>query len=808
MLKNHIKIAWRNLLKNKASSFINISGLAIGMAVSISIGLWIWDELSFNKYHQNYNRIVQVMQTEKFLGATRVWDHMPYLLANELEANFKDDFKHVVTAIPTDGYELSSGDKNLSVQGLFISNTAPEMLTLKMLNGDWSGLRNRHTAIISASIAKALFGAANPLGKSIKVDNDWDENAKFNVTVTGVYEDLPQNSSFFEVKYFLPWDLYASINANILNNGWEDHRFQIYGELNNAANYSTVNNRIRDAELNIIKHLDNMRDEVAANPKLFLHPMSRWHLFSDFKNGIADRGPIQFVSMAGLIGGIVLLLACINFMNLATARSEKRAKEVGIRKAIGSMRGQLINQFFSESFLVVALGFVLALLLVSVFLPWFNDLASKQMTLPWPNVYFWLMSIAFIFFTSIVSGSYPALYLSSFNPIKALKGTFNAGRMAGMPRKVLVVLQFTVSVCLIICTVIIYRQIMHAKDRPVGYTREGLLMIPVKSKAYDGKFEFLRNNLLKTGAIVEMAESESPVTDVSSHNGGFTWKGKTAGLEENFGTLTVSYEYGKTIGWTFLEGRDFSKKFITDSSAFVINESAARFMGLDHPLGETVRWKSKWLGFDREFVIIGVIKDVLMQSPYEAVKPTIFRLGGNANWIYARINPSSGVAKALQKTEEVFKSIIPGTGFEYKFVDDEFAKKFTTEIRIGNVAGLFSLLAIFICCIGLFGMASFEAEQRTKEIGIRKVLGASVLNVCRLLSKEFVALVMLAFIIAAPIAYYTMNRWLQQYEFRATMTWWIFVLTALGALVLTLLTVSFQAIKAAIANPVLSLRNE
>ena len=472
------------------------------------------------------------------------------------------------------------------------------------------------------------------------------------------------------------------------------------------------------------------------------------------------------------------------------------------------MRRQLINQFFSESFLVVILSFFLALLLVDLSLPWFNDLASKQMTVPWNNVGFWLMSLAFTLFTGLLAGSYPAFYLSSFNPIKVLKGTFRAGRLAALPRRALVVLQFSVSVGLIISTVIIYRQIIHAKDRPIGYAKEGLIMIPVKSNEYDGKFEILRSNLMKSGAIIEMAVSESPVTDVSSHNGGFSWKGKPADIEENFGTLTVSYEYGKTIGWTFLEGRDFSREYGADSSAFVINESAARFMGLDHPIGETVRWKSKWLGFDKEFVIIGVIKDMVMQSPYEPVKPTLFRLGGNSNWIYARINPGSSVANALVKTESVFKSIIPGSSFEYRFVDDEFEKKFGTEVKMGKVAGLFSMLAVFICSLGLFGMASFEAEQRTKEIGIRKVLGASVFNVCRLLSKEFLALVMLSFLIAAPIAYYFMHGWLQHYEYRTNIAWWIFALTALGSLLLTLLTVSFQAIRAAMANPVQSLRSE
>jgi ABC-type antimicrobial peptide transport system permease subunit len=574
------------------------------------------------------------------------------------------------------------------------------------------------------------------------------------------------------------------------------------------ADIINVNTRIRDLELNITRHLNNARDEAAANPVIFLHPMSRWHLYSNFKDGVAEQGPAEFVWLVGIIGGFVLLLACINFMNLSTARSEKRAREVGIRKAIGSRRGQLIRQFFSESFLVVLLAFICTLLLVAVSLPWFNKLAAKQMYIPWANTWFWLMGAGFILFTGLLAGSYPALYLSSFNPVKVLKGTFRTGRFSAVPRKALVVLQFSVSTSLIICTIIVYNQVMFAKNRPVGYTPNGLLMMPVTSMYFSGKYDILRSELKKTGAITEMAESESAVTNVSSHNGGFTWNGKAAGVEEDFGTLTVTYEYGKTVGWNFLDGRDFSRDYSTDSSCFVINETAAKFMGLKHPVGETLRWKNKRFGFDKDFKIIGVIKDMLMQSPYGPVKPTIFRLGGNYNWVYARINPSISVTNALSKIALVFKTIIPAGPFEYKFADDEFAKKFAAEERIGKLAGLFAAFAVFISCLGLFGMASFVAEQRIKEIGVRKILGASVFNLWGLLSKDFVALVVLSFLVAAPTAYYFMHNWLQNYQYRTAMAWWIFAAAGAGAVLITLLTVSYQSIKAALVNPVKSLRAE
>ncbi len=808
MIKNYLKIAWRNLIKNKVSSFINIGGLAVGMAVAMLIGLWIWDELSFNKYHQNYDRIVQVMQKEKHLGIVNVWGHMPYRLVNELKTNYRGDFKHIVIATEADTYYLSQGENKIGQTGQYIEAAAPEILTLKMLRGSWAALNDPHSILLSASAAKKLFGNTDPMDKTVKVSNTYDVHTTTDVKVTGIYEDLPQNTQFHETQFFMPWDLYAAADPRLSTMAWDDHRFLIYGETQPGADLDKVSANIKDSELKVIRHMDNMRKEVAANPKILLNPMKNWHLYSNFKDGVADRGPIQFVWMIGIIGGFVLLLACINFMNLSTARSEKRAAEVGIRKAIGSARQQLISQFFSESLLVALLAFMMALLFAILALPMLNDLSAKQITIPFTNIWFWLACLSFILFTGLLAGIYPALYLSSFQPVKVLKGPFRAGRMATLPRKVLVVVQFTVSIVLIICTIIVYNQLTFAKDRPVGYSRDGLVIVPMQSIDYLGKEDVLRNELKNTGTVAEVAESESPVTGISSNNGGFTWKGKDPGIEEKFGTLTVTSEYGKTIGWQFKDGRDFSNSSAADSSGFVINEAAAKYMGMQNPVGETIHWKSKWNGVDKDFRIIGVIKDMVMESPYDAIRPVVFRLGGNHNWIFIRINPQVSVSSALPKIAEVFKKIIPSVPFTYNFADEDYAKKFAAEEQIGKLTRFFSSLAIFISCLGLFGMAMFMAEQRTKEIGVRKVLGATVFTIWRLLSKDFIGLVIISLIIAAPIAWYFMSKWLQNYQYRTPIAWWIFALTGIGTVLITLLTVSYQSIKAALANPVNSLRSE
>ncbi|MVM33798.1 FtsX-like permease family protein [Spirosoma sp. HMF4905] len=802
MLRNYLKIAFRNLARHKAYSLINIGGLATGMAVAMLIGLWIYDELSFNTYHKHYDRIAQVRSFEYGEQGVGVNSSVQFPLGTELKKNYKAYFKHIVMASWDIDNVLSAGDKKVSRKGLFMDADAPEMLTLKMLHGSRSGLTDPHAIMLSAATANALFGDADPINRLMKINN------KLDVKVTGVYEDLPQNTHFHDLKFIAPFELWVSDNPWIQEramNDWANHFLKIYAEINPDTDVETVSAAIKDAE---IKNLANFKEEIKRKPEVFLLPMRDWHLHN-YKRGVIDTAPLQQVWLIGIIGAFVLLLACINFINLSTARSEKRAKEVGIRKAVGSIRSQLINQFYSESFLVVIVAFLLAILLTVSSLSWFNELAAKQMVIPWSNLWFWLVSLGFIGLTGLLAGSYPALYLSSFQPVKVLKGTFRVGRFAAVPRKVLVVLQFTVSVTLIIGTIIIYRQIQYAKNRPVGYTRDGLLLVSMKSDDFYGKHEILRNELKQTGVVSEMAESMGRVTEVWSGNGGFSWKGKSPSLTDSFGTLVVTPEYGKTVGWQFVKGRDFSRDFTSDSSGMVINEAAAKYMGLKSPVGEAVSWKFQEMPL-MNYKILGVIKDMVMESPYEPIFPTIFmiRAHGGTNWIHIKINPNTSASEALPKIEAVFKKLIPSAPFEYQFADQEYNLKFAAEERIGKLASFFAILAIFISCLGLFGLASYVAEQRTKEIGVRKVLGASVLNLWGLLSKDFVVLVIIAFGIATPIAWYFLSGWLQKYTYRTELSWWIFAVSGAGALVITLLTVSFQSIKAALVNPVKSLRSE
>jgi putative ABC transport system permease protein len=501
--------------------------------------------------------------------------------------------------------------------------------------------------------------------------------------------------------------------------------------------------------------------------------------------------------------GVVLLLACINFMNLSTARSEKRAKEVGIRKAVGSVRMQLIYQFFFESLLVVFFSLMVSLLLVQIALPTFNEVADKQVTIPWTNPVFGSFCLAFVFLTGLIAGSYPAFYLSSFQPIKILKGTFKVGKWASMPRKVLVTIQFTVSITLIIGTIIVFRQIQFAKDRPIGYDNNGLLAVPMVTSEIHKHFDVVKNELLKSGTITDMAESGTLPTETWSSSSTFDWKGKDPNLSIDFSVVDISHDYGKTIGWSFREGRDFSRDFIADSTSLILNEAAVKFMGLTSPVGETIKW------YGAPYKIIGVVKNMVIQSPYQEIKPCVFTLANYAGvFTILKINPSISAAEALSKIETVFKKFNPSQPFEYRFVDEDYNQKFANEERIGKLAGFFAVLAIFISCLGIFGLASFVAEQRTKEIGVRKVLGASVVGLWQLLSLDFVILVIISCLIAAPLGYYFLQEWLQKYTFHTDISWWIFVVSSLGALVITLATVSFQAIKAALMNPVKSLRSE
>ncbi|WAC15180.1 ABC transporter permease [Dyadobacter pollutisoli] len=794
MIKNYFKISLRTLAKNKAYSFINITGLAMGMAVAMLIGLWIYDELSFDRNFQNYGRIAQIMQHQTFNGQIGTQNSVPFPLGPELRRNYGADFKYVVMSSWTNPHIVTVGDKKLSKKGTFIEPEATEMLSLKMLSGTRSGLKDPYSIMLSESVAKAYFGDADPLEKTMKIDNS------LSVKVTGVYEDLPFNSSFRDMGFMLPWQLMIVANPwlKTMEDPWRPNAYLTYVQLNKHADVDKASAKIKDIKVKTIN-----KEQLKYKPEVFLNAMSDWHLYSEFKGGVRIGGRIEFVWLFGTIGAFVLLLACINFMNLSTARSEKRAKEVGIRKAVGSVRAQLITQFFSESFLVVAFAFVLSILLVQLILPFFNEVADKKITMLWTSPVFWLSSIGFSVITAIVAGSYPALYLSAFQPVKVLKGTFRAGRFAAIPRKVLVVVQFTVSITLIIGTVVVFKQIQFAKNRPVGYSRDGLLTLYRSTPDIHKHFDAVREELKTSGAISEIAESNSPATESWSSTSGFEWQGKDPTQSVDFNFDEVSHDYGKTIGWQFLQGRDFSREFATDSVALVVNETAVKFMGLQNPVDAPLTW------FKKPYKIIGVIKDLVVQSPYAPVSPLFFCLAADGGGVVnIRINPAISTASSLEKIKKVFGKYDPGSPFEYEFVDQVYARKFFDEVRIGKLTTFFSVLAVLISCLGLFGVASFIAEQRTKEIGVRKVLGATILNVWSMLSKDFVLLVCLAFLIAAPCSYYFLDGWLQKYEYRTDISWWIFALTGLGTMLITLATVSFQAIKAAMMNPIKSLRSE
>lgn len=790
MFKNYFKIAFRNLLKGKMYSLINILGLATGMAIALLIGLWIWDELSFNKYHRNHERLAQVMITQTFNGETGTGRAIAIPMGIELRTKYTSDFKQVSLASWNFGHILAVGDKKITKEGMWVQPEFPAMFSLKMVKGSLDGLKDPSSALLSQSVAEALFGNADPIGKTVKFDD------KDDLKVAGVYEDLPRNTSLYETKLLIPWEKYVASEDWLKRSAtqWDNHSFQLFAQLNDNVDFDKTTAKIKDLGKQHVKE---------GNEQVLLHPMDKWRLYSKFTNGKIDGGRIQFVWLFGIIGVFVLMLACINFMNLSTARSEKRAREVGIRKTMGSLRSQLIGQFLGESVIVAFLAFVLAIGLALLSLSFFNGLADKEISMPWSNPFFWLMALAFVIFTGLVSGSYPAFYLSRFEPVKVLKGTFKAGRFAALPRKILVVIQFTVSIALIIGTIIVFRQIQYAKSRPVGYTREGLISVSINTKDLYAHYEALRSDLLATGAVANVAKSSSPVTNVWSNQIGFDWKGKDPNAVPLFGTIAVTHDFGQTLGWQIKEGRDFSRSFPTDTGNIILNEAGVKLTGFKDPVGQIIKWN------DKDRVVIGVIKDMVMESPYTPVKPTVFFLEYDwANIITMRIKPAMPVREALAKLEPVFKKYNPGSPFEYKFTDEEYAQKFSDEERIGNLATFFAILAVFISCLGLFGLASFIAERRTKEIGVRKVLGASVLNIWQMLSKDFVTLVIISCVIAIPIAWYVLHQWLQQYEYRTPISWWIFTIAGLGAMAIALLTVSFQAIKAAVSNPVKSLRSE
>ena len=795
MFKNYLKVAWRYLLNNKTHSLINIAGLSVGMAVTILIGLWIWEELSYDHYHKNHDRIAQVFQSQTFNGKISTGRAVPMPLGEELRRSFKGDFRYVVMSSLNSKHVLNIDDKNITRKGCFMEEDGPALFTLNMLRGTRAGLKDPSSMLVSQATAMALFGDADPVNKVVKLDN------KESFRVVGVYEDLPDNTTLNSLSFIASWNNFINISDEKRLTDWNNNSYLTFVQVADQADMAAISEKIRHIKSNMVSGTP----EAKSQPALLLHPMNKWHLYSEFTNGIITGGNIEYVWLFAIIGSFILLLACINFMNLSTARSEKRAREVGIRKAIGSVRTQLIFQFFCESTLVALLAFALSILLVLLILPFFNGIANKKMSILWGNPGFWLIGIGFSLFTGLLAGSYPALYLSSFRPIKVLKGIFKTGHNAAIPRRVLVVLQFAVSVILIICTIVVFNQIQFGMKRPVGYSRDGLIAIEMVQNDLYKHFESVRNDLLRSGKVAEVALSTSATTKVNNYNNSIDWNGKDPAMTVRFATVGVTGGYGKTVGWQFVDGRDFSPSFPTDSSGVVLNEAAVQYMGLKNPVGQLIKWG------DEPLHVIGVIRNMIMESPYEPVTPTIFNLRGkyfDGDYVNIRISPDVSTTSALGTIASVCKNYAPSMPFEFKFADEEYARKFNDEERTGKLASFFAILAIFISCLGLFGMSAFIAEQRIREIGIRKVLGASVLNLWSLLSKEFLVLVTISLLIAVPLSYYFMHNWLLNYQYRSGLPWWIFVTTAAASLLITLLTVSFQSIKAAITNPVKSLRAE
>jgi putative ABC transport system permease protein len=789
MFRNYLKVAFRNISKNKFSSLINIGGLAMGMAVAMLIGLWIFDELSFNQYHNNYDRIVKVMDHQGRHGQKGTNDALPVPLGTTLRTTYGSDFKYVVMVRQTEEHVIAFGDKKFTQQGNYMQADAPDMFSLEMVYGNRDGLKDPNSIILSNTLSKKLFGASNPLNQILQID------AKTNVKITGVFKDLPTNSEFRITSFIAPFDL-----ANFNKEDWGNYNMFIYAQLSPNVDITNVSFKIKNI-------LSDKNQGQEGTHSLFLQPMSKWHLFSAFENHVAVTSEqMKTIRLYGIIGVFVLLLACINFMNLSTARSEKRAKEVGIRKAVGSLRRQLVQQFYGESMLIAFFAFLLSLVFVQSIFPWFNASADKELHILWAQPLFWAVCFAFILITGLLAGSYPALYLSSFNPVKVLKGTFRAGKFTVAPRKVLVVVQFTISVALIIGTAIVYRQVQYAKDRPVGYSQAGLITMRVKSPDFRQKYEVLKTELNNTGVVAGMASSNYPITDTRGWNGGFSWEGKPAIDGQSFNTIFVSQEYGKTVGWEIVQGRDFSIELTSDSAGIILNESAVKSAGLKNPVGQVVKWETEWRE-GRYYKIIGVVKDMVKGSPFKPTFPSVIFLG-SGDWLFIKVNPNTNIHSALSKIETGFKKVVSSVPFDYKFVEEEYGLKFAEEERTGKLAAFFAILAIFISCLGLFGLASFVAEQRVKEIGVRKVLGASVFSLWQLLSKDFITLVIISCFIAIPVAWYFLHGWLEKYEYRTNMPWWVFAGAVACTLLITLLTVSFQSVKAAIANPVNSLKAE
>ena len=786
MIRNYLKIAFRNLFRSKGFSFINIAGLAIGMASAILIILWIQHELSYDQFHEKRDRLYEAWNRSIFSEKLQSWNTTPKVLAKTLARDFPE-VERTARVDWTQEILFTVGEKRLVAKGNVVDSTFLTMFSFPLLRGNpQTVLNGANSLVVTEALGKKLFGSADPMGKTVKINN------KDFFTVTGVVKDLPRNTRF-DFEYLLSW----AYNVQQGNNDeyWGNNSTRTYVELKPNVKLASVEPKL--------KLLRKKYDKDDPKGQFFIYPISRWRLYSNFENGIESGGLIDFVKMFGLIAVFILLIACINFMNLSTARSEKRAKEVGIRKASGAQRGALIAQFLGESILIAVLAGVIALGIVQLSLPGFNNLTDKVLSIAYNQPYTWLFFIGFVLFAGLLAGSYPAFFLSSFKPVNVLKGTFRKVNALIIPRKVLVVLQFTFAVILIISTIIVREQIQYARERNMGYAKDNLIYHYLNDDITK-KYDLIKSELMASQVAVAISKTSAPITQGWSNSWGFQWAGKPENDKTIIDRFCADDNLVKTVGLKLVQGRDFDlKQYPSDSTGMILNESAVKTMGFKNPIGQLVKDNG------RDWHVVGVIKDFILQSPYFPTKPMAIEGGkGWFNIMHIKLNPANTTTQNLAKAESIFKKYNPEYPFDYKFVDEEYARKFDNEQRIATLSGLFAGLTIIISCLGLIGLATFTAQQRTKEIGIRKVLGASILSVVALLSKDFVRLVIISILIATPIAWYGMDKWLADYDYKIQIQWWMFVLAGILAVGIALLTVSFQSVKAALMNPVRSLRSE
>lgn len=792
MIRNYFKIAWRNLRRERGFAFLNISGLSIGMAAAILILLWIQNEMSMNRTFPKTDRIYLMYNRDTFSGEKHAWGTTPKVMA----AVLKKDYPEVEDAVRVSwaNFLFTAGDKKLNEQGFFVDKGFLDMFDYEMLEGNsTTALDAVNHIVLTESYAKKLFGEEDAMGKTVKLDS-----ADI-FTVTGVMKDFPNTTrinSQTTVSYLLPWSYMKKLGWD--DEWWGNNSVTTYALLKEGASPEQFNAKVRTVTI------DHSPESNKATTEVFGYPLSRVYLYGKSENGQLTDGRIVTVRLFAVIAIFILLIACINFMNLSTARSEKRAKEVGIRKVVGAGKASLIVQFIGESVLLSLMAGVLAVLIVQLSLPYFNDLVGKQLFLDYGKPAFWAQLTGFILFTGFLAGSYPAFFLSSFSPVKVLKGTFRRAKAALDPRKVLVVIQFTFAIVLIISTLIIQRQIRHAQNRELGYNKNGLIYVSLQGDI-GKRYSSIKQSLLASGSVDAVTKSISPITQHWSDSWGFSWPGSTPEDEKlDFIRFSTDGDFMKVMGTQLVEGRDIDvTHHASDSSAVLLNETAVKRMRLKDPVGKIIT------NDDEKWTIVGVVKDFIIASPFEPVAPMM--INGPSAWfnvLHIRLNPDRATADNLATIQKVFEQFNPHYPFEYQFVDEQYALKFDDTRRMGTLASLFALLTIIISCLGLFGLSAYMAASRVKEVGVRKVLGASVRNITLLLSKDFLKLVIIAFGVAAPIAWYVMKQWLDGYNYRISIEWWVFAVTGIISLVIAGLTVSFQAIKAALTNPVKSLRTE